>query len=103
MGDINTILLTEAQQTELREWEQLFASPGWQRFSQTAVEELKAAESAILTSVENDRQLYFYRGQRVKLLSIVGLQSAMEAFFESLTEDAALSREEEEESFGSNA
>ena len=99
----NIVLLTNDQQIELQQYQELFASPGFVRQMQKVKQELAAVESAILNSVQDERELYYCRGQRSKLLSFIGLELSAEAYFNGLVGDLESTQEEQEDSFGANA
>lgn len=99
----NKQLLTKDQQIELRHWEQLFDSPGWSLVVQNAQEQIDAEELALVTSVSTMEELYRARGRLEVLRTIVNMSKSQESYFTALSDDAALARDELEDSYGANS
>ena len=97
------VLLTNEQQIEFRQWDDLFNSSGFKLMIQKATEELRSVESAILNNVEDEKGLYYFRGQRSKLLSVVTLEQQTETYFQNLVGEVEYTTEEQEDSIGANA
>ena len=103
MNITNMVLLTNEQQIEFRLWNELFEHDGYKLWLQKAKDELANIESTILNTVEDERGLYYFKGQRSKLLSIVSLEKQTESYFQSLVGEVEYTTEEQEDSFGANA
>ncbi len=103
MNITNMSLLTNEQQIEFRLWTELFDHDGYKLWMQKAQDELANIESTILNTVEDERGLYYFKGQRSKLLSMVSLEKQTESYFQSLVGEVEYTTEEQEESFGANA
>ena len=101
--DVETILLTEDQQTELREWTQMLNTPGWARFSQQAERMAEMLKANIITGAGSMEEVQFYRGQLARVEEVVNLEASLELYFQSLTQAAEEKAEELEEAAGANA
>lgn len=99
----NMVLLTNEQQIEFRLWNDLFDSEGYKLLTQKIQLELQNVESALLNRVEDERGLYYFKGQRSKLLSQLALDKQTEGYFQSLVGEVEFTTEEQEDSFGANA
>lgn len=99
----NLALLTNEQQIELKQYQELFDSAGYKLVIRKAREEISSIETAILNSVEDERGLYYFRGQRSKLLGIITLENNLESYYNGLVGDLEHTQEEIDDSFGANA
>jgi hypothetical protein len=97
------MLLTQEQQIALREWEALFASPGWERLMQYFRAYEESLRAPILAGELPEKQIDHLRGQRYILGLLLGWEEGTIAEFEQYQLAAEESAEEERAGQGANA
>lgn len=100
--DLNRGALTEQHQLEVRNWEQLFESPGWKVFQF----DIKKRYESALKSIENAesmKELGNAQGRRAALREIVEFETSIEASFNELILAREAERGELDESRGAMA
>ena len=100
--DLNREVLTELEKRELRDFEQLFESPGWTIFQRMMQARYDATLNQI-ESAEDMKALGSAQGRREAFREVVEFEKAVESGFIELSLDKVVEREELELSRGAMA
>jgi hypothetical protein len=103
MGEGELQILSPEEQTRYRNYEELFGTDGWKVMIRELSERVGQLVNSALTTITNEKDLYFQKGLVQASLTIINLEASIQAEIENRLSEAALAREEDEASKGSNA
>lgn len=100
-GDINK--LSPEMQQRYKDYEDLFAQPGWQRMIGELMDHTGQLVNTALESINDEKSLFFAKGQLRAALAIINLEVGIQAEYQNHLEVLAASQEEVVASQGANA
>lgn len=101
--EVDRKFLTNDQQLVLREWEALEKTPAWEWVVEEAKANREVLQNALMYSIQDERGLYWARGQIAVYDYIISRLASAEQEFNALIESAELTRSEIEDSAGANS
>lgn len=95
--------LSPELQQRFKEYEDMFATPGWERLMVELRERAGMLVNSALDTINDEKGLYFAKGQLRSALAIINLEAGIQAEYQTHLDVLESDQEEAEASKGSNS